>query len=373
MTSSQNSVLIVDSDCSYRDFLTNYFQKIGWTVNIAEDGQQAIKKIHRHLPDIVIMDAVLPIRDGISTCRLIKNDVALTRHFPIIIMSGSPSKEQVIKSIEAGSDDFIIKPFESEVLFKKVEILVKFYYGKHLKKEQDSLDIKRQEADNEIATYGKQVIEQAFSNSFRNKLIDYNTIHEVINKMTVILNKKHILPLAYKMKSHNDYIYVHSINVASISMAFAYHLKWSKSDMQTLGEGAFLHDIGMSKIDLQIYMKPEKLTDTEFSEIKKHPLYSRDILSKQNLTGNIQNAAIEHHERENGSGYPNKLRNKQISKHGKLVAIVDVYDALTTDRCYQESISSKEAVRTMAGMPGHFDSEYLKEFACLVNNETIGK
>ena len=367
MTSSQNSVLIVDSDNDFRNSLCDSFQKIGWIVNTANDGRQAIQSMNRYLPDIILMNTKLQVRDGITTCCIIKNDVTAPRIFPIIMMTDSTDKNLIIKSIDSGCDDFILKPFQFDVLLNKVKSLVDFYQ----KKEGIGSQISEDEV--EIIIQARQVIQKAFSNALRGELIDYSVIHNVVNKMVEILHKENNLPLAFKMKSYNDYTYIHSINVASLCMSFAYHLKWDDIELQIIGEGGFLHDIGKTLIDLKILMKPGKLTDTEFSEMKKHPLHGKDILVKQDIQDKVQKVVTEHHECIDGSGYPNKLRGEQFSKYGKLTAIVDVYDALTTDRCYQKAVDSEEAIHTMSNLSGKFDPELFQEFAHLVNSETIGK
>lgn len=373
MPNSINCILIVDADNNFSNFIRDSFQKIGWDVHIANDGHHAIQNIHQYLPDIILLDTELPVRDGITTCRIIKNDISLPRYFPIIMMTASYDRNKIVKSIESGCDDFILKPFKFEVLFNKVKHLVEFYHGNYLMKDEETLDSCEKEEEEEIIIYAKQVIEQAFLNAFHAKLIDYSAIQNTVKKMITILHRENILPLAFKMKSHNDYSYTHSINVSSLCMTFVHHLGWNDTELQTIGEGAFLHDIGMTGIDLQIYMKPEKLTDTEFSEIKKHPLYGKEILAKQNIEELIQRTVLEHHERIDGSGYPHQLRGKKLSKYGKLVSIVDVYDALTTDRCYRKAVDSKKAIQIMSELPNQFDTKYFLEFSHLVNAKTLGK
>lgn len=372
MTNSSNTILIVDSDKKFSASLSDSFQKIGWNVFTVADGRQATQHTHKYLPNIILMNTKLPVLDGIITCRMIKNDVSTPCYFPIIMMSDSQSKKQIISSIEAGCDDFILKPFAFDVLLDKVKNLVGFYQKKEKKKEEaETSGASKDEAD--IIKFSRKAIKRAFSNAMHGKLIDYPTIKDTVDKMVEILHKENNLPLAFKMKSYNDYTYIHSINVGSLCMSFAYHLEWNDSDLQIIGEGAFLHDIGKTKIDLKILLKPDKLTDEEFLEMKKHPRYSQEIMAKQNIQTEIMKVAMEHHERWDGSGYPNKLSNGQISKYGRVSAIVDVYDAITTDRCYHKAIESEKAINNMVGWTGQFDPELIKKFEELICSETIGK
>lgn len=369
MDSSQNSILIVDSDNQSRKTLATHFEKLDWIVSTANDGRHAMQSMHRNNPDIVLMDTVLPVRDGIATCHLMRNDISVTSHFPIIMMTASPDRKQIVKSIEAGCDDFIIKPFKFDTLLEKVKALVEFHHKKEKEKEnQDD-----QETEAEIIVYSRQMIEKAFSNSMHGKLVDYPGIQKTVNTMVEILHKESTLPVAFKMKSYNEYTYIHSVNVASLAMSFAYHLKWADSDLQILGEGGFLHDIGKTQVDLKILLKPDKLSVEEFNEMKKHPIYGKEISLKQKTLPEIQHVIHEHHERMDGTGYPMGLCNGQISKYGRAAAIIDVYDALTTDRCYHKGIDSEEAIQRMSTWQGHFDPELFQTFANLVSDEAIGK
>ncbi len=371
MQISANSVLIVDADKESRDILAAHFKKVDWIVSLAKDGRQATQVLQRDNPDIILMDIILPVRDGITTCSLIRKDVSITRHYPIIMMTASPDRKQIARAIDAGCDDFIVKPFKFDALLVKVKELVEFHSKKE-KKEEETQD-EEAEKEEEIIIYSKKMIEKAFSNAMHGKLVDYPVIKKTTSTMVEIVHKENTLPLAFKMRSYNDYTYIHSVNVAALCMSFAYHLKWNDSDLQMVGEGGFLHDIGKTQVDLKILLKPDKLTDEEFAEMRRHPEKGKEVALKQNVDPETLNVILEHHERDDGKGYPKKLANGQISKFGKLSAIVDVYDALTTDRCYHKGIDSDEAIEKMTSWQGHFDPEYFENFTRLVSAETIGK
>ena len=367
MVSSRNSVLIVDADNESREALAAHFKKVDWVVHTAQDGRRATQVMHRENPDIILMDIILPVRDGITTCRLMRNDVSVTQHFPIIMMTATPDRKQIVRAIEAGCNDFIVKPFKFEALFEKVKELVNFH---HKKKEEE---ITEEDEEEEIIVFSKQMVVKAFANAMHGKLVDYPVIKKTVNAMVDIVHKENTLPMAFKMKSYNDYTYIHSVNVASLCMSFAHNLKWGDKELQIVGEGGFLHDIGKTQVDLKILLKPDKLTDEEFAEMKKHPQYGKEISFKQKVESEIQYVILEHHEKVNGRGYPKQLSDEQISKYGKLSAIIDVYDALTTDRCYHKGIDSEVAIERMSSWEGHFDPTLFEVFANLVTDETIGK
>jgi len=373
MVSLQKSILIGDNDHKSRALLSDAFQKKGWIVHSVRNGRDATHLARNFSPDMILLNISMPIRDGFSTCRILRNDITITKIFPVILMGNSPDRKLIIKAIEAGCDDFVLKPIKFEVLLAKVEKLVQFYQRQEKNEEKESTGYQKGENESEIIVYTKKAIQSIFSNVMRGESIDYPGVQEVVSTMIETLHKTNNIPMAIKIKSHNEYIYNHSVNVASLCMSFAYHLQWNDNDLQILGEGGLLHDLGKAKIDLKILLKPEKLSDAEFSEMMKHPLFAKEILTKQNIKKEVQKVAIEHHERIDASGYPHKLHNEKISKYGKLAAIVDTYDAMTTDRCYRKAIETGEAIREMSRLSGKFDPELFDKFNTMLSNKTIGK
>lgn len=375
MVENANLILIVAEDDSFRSEASIAFQKKGWIVLTSLMGKQATVNIAKYQPDIILMDIVLPDLSGIDVCRAIKTNPKMANQFPIILMGNSPDKALIADAIDAHCDDFIVKPLTFFVLFSKIEKLVQFYHNKiiKLREERESLVEIGSEEETDIIKYARPVIERAFSNSMHDKPIIYPAIKKTIGKMMAELYQEKKISLAFKLKSYQDYTYVHSINVAALSLTLAYHLKWDHLELIKIGEGALLHDIGKSKIDLQILLKPDTLSDEEFLEIKKHAQYSGDIMTNENFNEDIMKIGMQHHERMDGSGYPHKLGKDQISKFARVVAIVDVYDALTTDRCYGKAVESVEAVKKISESSGQFDPEIFKKFYDLVTSGVIGK
>lgn len=129
MADAENHILIVDDEPIIRKTLISNFEEKNWIVHTANDGMQAIRCVRAFCPDIVLMDIIMPGRDGITTCNIIRKDITLNHDIPIIMMTGSHDKNQIMKSIEAGCNDFILKPFQFDVLLKKVEKLIETYHG----------------------------------------------------------------------------------------------------------------------------------------------------------------------------------------------------------------------------------------------------
>jgi len=151
-----------------------------------------------------------------------------------------------------------------------------------------------------------------------------------------------------QLKDKDEYTAIHSLNVCILTLAFGRHMGFSRDMLNELGLGALLHDLGKIRVPLQVLNKPGKLTSEEFKLIKLHPVYGKEILTTTHgLTPAVIDVAYSHHERMNGSGYPRGLNADQISLYGRMVAIVDMYDAITSQRVYHHGIHSMDAMKQL--------------------------
>ena len=165
------------------------------------------------------------------------------------------------------------------------------------------------------------------------------------------------------LDNHHDYSFRHSMFVCGSLTYFAHAIGIRGGDLDQLTVGGLLHDVGKALIPTKILDKPGKLADDEWLVMKQHPLHSKNILfSKNNLDPNIVAMAVSHHEKIDGSGYPNGLNGMQINDHVRLTAIADVYSALIDKRAYKGSMSSAEALEMMSSFKGHLDMDLLKVF-----------
>lgn len=182
-------------------------------------------------------------------------------------------------------------------------------------------------------------------------------VEEVLQSPDAILNLMDI-------KSFDDYTFTHNINVATLSLLIGQAMNLPREEMNDLGAGGILHDIGKLKVPLSILNKDGKLTDQEFLEMKSHPTYGYEILSKsRGLSERTRLVALQHHEKFQGGGYPKRLKGNEISLFGRICAVADVYDALTTDRPYRVAMSAYEAMKILtSGIDNHFDPKVLTAF-----------
>lgn len=195
--------------------------------------------------------------------------------------------------------------------------------------------------------------------------IDIKQTQEVSEKLVEeVLQAPDAIMNLMDIKSFDDYTFTHNINVATICLLIGQALGLSREDMNDLGAGGMLHDVGKLKIPLSILNKDGKLTDQEFAEMKSHPTYGYEILSKsKGISERARMIALQHHEKFQGGGYPKRLKGTEISLFARICAVADVYDALTTDRPYRVAMSPYEAMKILnSGIDNHFDPKILTAF-----------
>jgi len=177
-----------------------------------------------------------------------------------------------------------------------------------------------------------------------------------------------------QLKSRDEYTAIHSLNVCVLSLTFGRALGLSKGELNVLGLGALLHDIGKMQIPLKILNKPGKLNEEEFEIMKSHPSKGYEmLLEDQSLPIEVLNIVRSHHERISGKGYPDRLPEKNISYYTKIVSITDVYDAITSDRVYHDGMTPHEALKNLYDwMPNNFDTELIQSFIKTIGIYPVG-
>lgn len=197
------------------------------------------------------------------------------------------------------------------------------------------------------------------------KQIEMEQVEPVVEQMvdSIFRNQDALLPLV-RLKDHDNYTFQHSVSVCALLVSFARGLKLDRSIIKEVAIGGLLHDVGKAKVPDEILNKPAKLTEAEFGKMKSHVVQS--ILILQNTPGVSQIAldvAAQHHERYDGTGYPNKLKGDEISLYGRMGAIVDVYDAITSDRVYHKGMAPTAALgRLLEWSKYHFDPVLVRSY-----------
>lgn len=179
----------------------------------------------------------------------------------------------------------------------------------------------------------------------KNAEVDVDQLYDDMQKLIAGGTGLNLFDMIQNLRQYDDSTYTHAINVAMICNILAGWLDFSVEDIKTATMCGLLHDIGKVKIPSEIIKKPGKLTDEEFEVIKRHTIEGYQILRRKKMDRSICNAALMHHEKCDGSGYPFGLQAEQIDRYGKLVAVADIYDAMTSDRVYRSALPPFEVIR----------------------------
>jgi len=218
----------------------------------------------------------------------------------------------------------------------------------------------------EIFNESKKIQRKVFDDALCGTELDLTPVVEITNKsVDAVFNNPDSLACIVNIREKDEYLLEHSVSVSVYMAIFARYLKIKKSIVQQLSIGAFLHDVGKIMVPDEILNKPGRLTDEEFTIMKTHANHSIDIISK---TPGISKLSLEvaalHHEKINGGGYPNQVKGDDITKYGRMIAICDIFDALTADRCYKEGFSHVKAfaiLRELAEQE-HLDAKLVDAF-----------
>jgi len=227
-----------------------------------------------------------------------------------------------------------------------------------------------------IFNESKNIQRKLFAQALSGMTVDLTPVIEVTNKsIDAIFNNPDSLACMINIRERDEYLLEHSVAVSVYIAIFSHHLKISKEIIQHLSVGAFLHDIGKIKIPDKILNKPSKLTDEEFTIMKTHVNHSINIIKD---TPGINKLSLEvaalHHEKLNGEGYPFQIKEKDICKYGRMIAICDIFDALTANRVYKEGFTHNKSfsiLRTLA-KNNHLDSTLVDQFIQCIGVFPIG-
>ena len=227
----------------------------------------------------------------------------------------------------------------------------------------------------EIKAQARKLVGSVLEDARMGQQVALGPVKDVVRNMaeSMFRNPDAILSLSL-IKQKDEYTFMHSVNVGVFLMSFCRAMEMSEEDIVSVGVGGTLHDIGKMKTPERILNKPGKLTDEEFAIMKQHAAFSRRILEKTPGIAQISvHIAGQHHERYDGSGYPDGLKGEQINLFGQMAAIVDVYDAITSDRCYHKGNPPPLALKRMLDWSkNHFSLPLYQKFVQCVGIYPMG-
>ncbi|MDH4320942.1 MAG: HD-GYP domain-containing protein [Desulfobulbaceae bacterium] len=216
-----------------------------------------------------------------------------------------------------------------------------------------------------VRSKARRVIHRLLDDARGGNAIDIDEAHDLVTDMdNSVRRNKDALLLLMQVRNRDEYTFMHSVSVGALLIAFCRSMGLDGEAARTIGLGGLLHDVGKMGVPLDILNKPASLTEAEFAIIKQHAVYCRDILEKMdNVPETAALIARQHHERFDGTGYPYNLKGDEISPAAQMAGIVDVFDAITADRCYHNGMDQVSALRKIYGMRGsHFNEKLVQRF-----------
>jgi len=317
------TVLYAEDEDVLRSSVQNYLSKFFKLVEIAKDGLEGLDKYKKEPYDLVITDISMPKMDGLNMSLEIKK---INKNQKIIIISAYTDSESFLKSIKIGIDGYMVKPFDydqiNEILYKT------------------ALSLKSSK-ENEM---------------FKNQLLEMVQIkieeNQELEKTKEDNYKDALYTLVDLIEQRDTYTGGHSSRVARYCKMIAKKLKYSEKDIGIIYEAGILHDIGKVAIPDSVLLKPGKLDDIEYRLMQKHVDIGYDVLIKSPMFKDIAKIMKEHHERIDGSGYPRGLQGDEISLSGKIMAVADSFDAMTTNRIYKVKKDVAQALEEIKSLSG---------------------
>jgi len=313
------TILVADDNASNRELLEELLTAQGFTVITASDGAATLQELSRTPIDLVLLDVMMPHLNGFEVCEKIKNNPD-TYLIPVIMITALSDKQDRLEGIKVGADDFLTRPVDRTELLARVRSLLK------LKQRTDEL-------------------ERAESVLFS---------------------------LARSIEGKDPYTHGHCERLSDYSTRLGEHLGLSEDQLIALRRAGIVHDVGKIAVPDAILLKPGRLTADEWKLIQEHPVVGERICSPLKSFRFVLPIIRHHHEKFDGSGYPDGLRGEAIPVTARVLQVVDVYDALTTDRPYKKAFSITDALQTMKQEVGKgwWDPHIFDQFERLVRSGT---
>jgi putative two-component system response regulator len=331
MRNDQSKVLIIDDDDGARAALEGLLSNEPYELSFATNGLDGIAMAVSLHPDVILLDVMMPKMDGFEVCRQIRSipDIA---EAPIILVTSLDDYDSRITGLRAGADDFVNKPYNSVELFARLQTILRLNRYRRIAEQQNELKSLNSEL---LTAYNKTIEGWSQALDLRDKETEG-----------------------------------HTQRVTDLVLKFAKAVGFSDADLEHVRRGALLHDVGKLGIPDMILHKPGKLTEDEWKVMRMHPVYAYQWLSSIKFLQPALHIPYSHHEKWDGTGYPQGLKGEEIPIAARLFALVDVWDALRSDRPYRNAMPKEEVLEYIRARSGlQFDPALVNIFVELVKDE----
>ncbi|MFH0998800.1 MAG: HD domain-containing phosphohydrolase [Pseudomonadota bacterium] len=332
------TILVTDDDLWQQKLIEVTLSGMGYRIITASDGEKALSLVMQHMPDVILLDIQMPQKNGFEVLSEVKQNEA-TRGIQVVMVTGSEESEARAQALELGADDFLMKPVDRVLLKARIQSSVKLkaYYD-HIKTYQQHLETEVERKTRQLREAFDQLKESSLETIYR-------------------------LARAAEFKDEDTGEHILRMSHSSEVLAEGLGLDIKQRDMILYASP--MHDVGKIGIPDRILLKPGQLDTEEWEIMKKHTTIGSRILegSSSEIVQLADVIALSHHEKWNGSGYPNGLKGKEIPLPGRIVAVADVFDALLSERPYKKAFTVDKALAIlMEGRGVHFDPDVLDVF-----------
>jgi len=325
-----STILIVDDEPTARQTIESILEGQGYDLEMAENGIQALEKAARLRPDVILLDVMMPGMNGFEVCKSIRNDPTLAE-IPIIMITALDDRQSFLSGLEAGADDYINKPYDRYELRARLLGITRLNRYRKILDERENLEQAHQQL---LSAYDATIEGWSRAMDLRDKETEG-----------------------------------HTQRVTELTLRLAQMVGLNEEDLRHVQRGALLHDIGKLGVPDSILLKAAALTEEEWEIMKKHPQYAHDMISAIEYLQPALDIPYCHHEKWDGTGYPRGLQGEQIPLVARIFAVVDVWDALRSDRPYRPAWDKEKTLLYIRDQSGkHFDPKIVELFRKMMDS-----
>jgi putative two-component system response regulator len=350
------SVLYIDDERLVREALAGFLERVGFTVYQAENGREGLEKLVAHEPSVVLVDLKMPGLDGLQVLAEIN---AASPQTPVIIVSGAGMMADVIEALRLGAWDFLTKPVQDMAILEHT-----------VTKALERARMMRERREHRL--YLEREVKRQ-TRALRRELRERKTAQEALkasigNLQEVMVGTIHAFGQLAELR--DPYTAGHQRRVSRLACRMAEELGLPEEERRAIDVAAVLHDIGKIHIPAEILNKPGTLTEIEMSLIKTHPRVGHEVLKTVPFPWPVAEIVLQHHEKVDGTGYPDGLSRGGIRREAKIICVADVVEAMSSHRPYRPALGMDPALESItAGRGTKFDSDVVDSCLTIVREK----